>query len=167
MHLSLSEMLVSESCIRPPTEIDIPLLTEWFRNYAVDSGMTNLDNPRLNEEASTRAHQTTNYSNLRLLLENGRPVAMSGINARALGFVQVGSVFTPRALRGSGYGASAVAAQLMELRAGGMNDAILFAASEPAERCYRKIGFEPIGSYRLVMAKSPIQIGPEHLAKTT
>jgi predicted GNAT family acetyltransferase len=58
-------------------------------------------------------------------------------------------------LRNRGYARQAVALHLAEARASGVRRAVLFAASEPAERAYRALGFQPAGRMSIVLLLEP------------
>ncbi|WP_375691924.1 GNAT family N-acetyltransferase [Pseudooceanicola sp. LIPI14-2-Ac024] len=96
----------------------------------------------------------------RMILRDGVPVSMAGINAAAPGIVQVGGVFTPPELRGQGLARHAVAALLADRRARGAKRAVLFAASEAAARAYVAIGFRRIGDYTLTLFDPVVEIAP-------
>lgn len=106
-----------------------------------------------------QANASVTEQRTRILTVDGQPVAMSSINARVIDTVQIGGVFTPKALRGRGYAGRAIAAQLNAEHAAGITKAILFAASQDATRAYSKIGFTQIGSYRLFLTKEPVRLG--------
>lgn len=82
----------------------------------------------------------------------GERVAYSAFNATVSEVVQIGGVWTPRALRGRGHGRSVVAGSLQYARDRGARMAVLFTAEDnlPAQRAYAGIGFEPIGNYGIV-----------------
>ncbi|MFN3274411.1 MAG: GNAT family N-acetyltransferase [Paracoccus sp. (in: a-proteobacteria)] len=144
--------------LRPVAAAEMELLTGWRAAYRVE---TVAETPA---EARTAARAELPLwlaeDGLRLLWRGGRPVALSGLNARAGGCVQVGGVYTPPDLRGQGLARAAVALHLAELRAQGAGRAFLFAASPVAERAYRAIGFQPAGHMRMVVLPSPIGIAP-------
>lgn len=94
----------------------------------------------------------------RVLELGGAPVALTGFNAVLPDIVQVGGVYTPPALRGRGHARLAVALHLAEARNKGVSRAVLFAASPAAARAYRGIGFEPNGSFALVLFAAPVTI---------
>lgn len=87
----------------------------------------------------------------RLLWQEGRPVALCGLNARLPDVVQVGGVYVPLPLRGRGHARLVVARMLAEAQARGVLRAVLFAASDAAARAYRAIGFRPVGHMGLVL----------------
>ncbi|KIT17097.1 GNAT family N-acetyltransferase [Jannaschia aquimarina] len=87
----------------------------------------------------------------RLLIDDGRPLALTGFNAALPDIVQVGGVYVPSEMRGRRLGGRAVALHLAEAREQGVRQATLFAASETAVRCYARLGFERIGTYTLLL----------------
>jgi predicted GNAT family acetyltransferase len=91
----------------------------------------------------------------RVLLHDGRPVALTGFNAILPEIVQIGGVYTPPDLRGRGYARQAVALHLADVRAGGTTRAVLFAATPAAVRAYRAIGFQPAADVALVLFRQP------------
>jgi predicted GNAT family acetyltransferase len=102
-------------------------------------------------ETLEAAKRTITHGRQRLLLQNGAVVAQTNFNAALPDTVQVGGVYTPPALRGHGLARRAVAAHLGEAFAAGVENAILFSASENASKAYRAIGFREIGAYRIVL----------------
>lgn len=87
----------------------------------------------------------------RMLLKDGVAVSMTGFNATLPDTVQIGGVYTPPELRGQGLARRAVALHLIEARAKGVAQAILFAANEAAARAYEAIGFERNGTFSLML----------------
>ncbi len=143
--------------LRPPREADRPLLFKWSRAYAAELHMAPPD--QLDAEANTRTENALTSGNLRLLVQDGTPVAMTAINARLPDMVQIGGVYTPPELRGRGHARRAVALHLAEARAEGVTTAILFASGPAACRAYEAIGFERIGTYTLARLKAPSIVG--------
>ena len=97
-----------------------------------------------------------------VLEEAGCIVSMTGFNAALPDVVQVGGVFTPVEWRGRGHGRAVVAGSLLEARAGGVVEAILFteADNHPAQRAYESLGFERVGDYGMVLL-DPVQVKGE------
>ena len=114
---------------------------------------------RLDEEAEGRTERALSSGDVRLLEIDGAPVAMTAINARLPDMVQIGGVYTPPDLRGRGYARRAVALHMQEVRAAGVQKAILFASGAAACRAYEAIGFERIGDYALAILRDPVVIG--------
>jgi GNAT superfamily N-acetyltransferase len=164
LRLSLGNMAPAGYETRRPTEQDIPMLTDWWRDLFVDSGFLSEDHPDLEGFASAQAEQENLYPKMRLLLVDGTPSAMAMVNDRVLDTAKVDSVYTPAPLRGRGYGGAIVSAFLGELQSEGVNTGTLFAANKNATRAYSKIGFEIIGAARVIMAKSTFEVGRENFA---
>lgn len=133
-----------------------PLLHAWRTAYHCET----LGTPA--NEATTFAASDVDRmierGNHRLLILDNQPVALTGFNATLPQIVQVGGVYTPPALRGRGLARLAVALHLSEVRAKGVTRAVLFAASPAAARAYRGIGFQPSGSFALVLFAAPVTI---------
>jgi predicted GNAT family acetyltransferase len=91
----------------------------------------------------------------RVLYEGDRPVAMTGFNATLPEAVQIGAVYTPPADRSRGLARRAVAMHLQEALAGGVTDAILFAASPQACKAYEAVGFARKGDYAILVYEEP------------
>lgn len=144
--------------LRRPTQLDEDLLAGWFFDYEVDTGLSQ-PGAALQQSARNRAKAATSAPDLRLMIEDGAPVAMTGFNARAADMVQVGGVFVPRERRNQGLGRKVVCAHLQEARASGSRHAILFAANPAAARAYEAIGFRKIGDYRIALLSKPRVMG--------
>lgn len=151
--LSLDDLPKLSVTSREAGEADLDLLMSWLKAYGEETGTGN--DPQSLEE---RARSVLNSDRLRLLIEGGKPVAMTGINTRAGHTVQVGGVYVPPELRGQGRAGRVVAAHLEVLRAGGAETAILFAASPVAAGAYERIGFQRIGDYRVSMLSVPARV---------
>ena len=94
-----------------------------------------------------------------VLEEAGCLVSMTGFNATLPDVVRVAGVFTPAELRGRSHGRAVVPGSLLDARADGVVEAILFTEAEnhPAQRAYESHGFERIGDYEMVML-DPFQV---------
>lgn len=132
------------------------LAVTWRRAYLVevlgaaeDSGL---------EQAEKDIASYRRKDSHRLLLKDGRPVAMTGFNAQVDDTVQIGGVYTPPELRGRGHARLAVALHLAQARNAGVKQVVLFAASEGAAKAYEAIGFSRIGSFTLCMFQDPVEI---------
>lgn len=154
--LSLEALAEGREVLRVPQPEDRAMLEAWYLAYHLDTGLATGE--VAGTEAVRRAKAAVNSSRHVLLIENGRPVAISQSTVRAGAAVQIGGVFVPEPLRGRGLAGRVVAAQLRQLRDEGCRTAILFAASVPAARAYERIGFRHIGSYRVAMLKAPLTL---------
>ena len=140
---------------------DVPLLTAWFAAY-MEETRTAPPGP-LRVAAARRARAAVDGAPaggavVRLLIEDGAPVATAAVNATAGDAVQVGGVYMPPALRGAGRAGRAVALLLSERAVQGTRRAVLFAGSEGAARAYERIGFVRVGEYRLSLFHSPVTL---------
>lgn len=156
--LDLATLQAPDADIRRPVADDVDLLSLWFAQYMRDTGQAG-DQADSLRAAITRAVEAISQGNTRLLIEDGVPVAMTGINAEVGDMVQIGGVFTPPDRRGRGHARRVVAAHMAELRDTGSKTAILFANNVAAARAYEAIGFERIGAYRVAILKAPRVIG--------
>ena len=157
--LDLADLVVPAGgdTVRRPGAADVPLLERWRAAYHVEA----LATPPADAAVLARRDIAAMLAagTCRLLERDGVPVGMTALNAEVLGWVQVGSVFTPPELRGSGIARRVVAGHLAELRDAGVQRAVLFASDPAARRVYETIGFRRQGSYALVLFPEPRPIG--------
>ncbi|MGR3622677.1 GNAT family N-acetyltransferase [Pseudophaeobacter sp.] len=158
------EVPVGRSALRPAHSGDLDLLTDWRMASEVEI-LGGSDNPENRAYARASLQELLAADRLRLLEEEGRPVAMTNFNAALPEIVQVGGVYTPPDLRGLGHARRAVALHLDEARKSGVKEAILFAANPAAARAYEAIGFVQIGGYRIVNFDPGITLGETQLGE--
>ncbi|MDA5093315.1 GNAT family N-acetyltransferase [Aliiroseovarius sp. KMU-50] len=144
--------------IRKPKAEDADLLTRWFRAYHIEA-LGAADDETLTRVIADRVESTIATGHVRLMIEDGQPVAMTAFNAQLPDMVQIGGVYTPPEARGRGLARRVVAAHLNEVRAEGVKTAILFASGDAACRAYEAIGFERTGEYTLAILSHPVTIG--------
>ncbi|WP_368039891.1 GNAT family N-acetyltransferase [Ruegeria atlantica] len=137
----------------PLGHLDRNISEGWRQSYLIEA--MDFDAERAHEQAKTDIAAYIERDSHRALLMDGQPVAMTGFNARLPEVVQIGGVYTPPGLRGSGYARLAVALHLQEAHRNGAARAVLFAASDAAARAYIAIGFRPAGHYSLILFKNP------------
>lgn len=161
-HLALADLQpAAPGALRHARAEDRALLLTWFRQYFRDIGFAPPDPAQEEANLQTRTDAAiSGGSHCRLLEIDGQPVAMAGLNARVATMVQVGGVYVPAAARGQGLGRAVTRALLIEARAEGATDAVLFANNPAAARSYEALGFTRIGSYRIVFLGQPITPGP-------
>ncbi|MBT4739746.1 MAG: GNAT family N-acetyltransferase [Rhodospirillaceae bacterium] len=131
---------------------DVPVLVAWRRVYdRITMGFPEhaIDDAR-NEKMFRGAIEE---QRLWVLEDNDRPVAMTSFNAVLRDTVQVGGVFTPEESRGRGYARSVVAGSLLDAKAGGAAEALLFTEVDnlPAQKAYESLGFVRVGDYGMVV----------------
>jgi predicted GNAT family acetyltransferase len=139
---------------------DVELVTRWRIAFALEA-LGEEDGPQLREECRISIERSLDERRTWILEAQGEPVACSSFNTAIKEAVQVGGVWTPPALRQRGYGRAVVAASLLDAQAEGVEKAILFTGrgNIPAQKAYEALGFQPIGSYRLVLLKTPLEPG--------
>lgn len=139
---------------------DVELVTRWRIAFALEA-LGEEDGPQLREECRVSIERSLDERRTWVLEAQGEPVACSSFNTAIEEVVQVGGVWTPPALRRRGYGRAVVAASLLDAQSEGVEAAILFTGSGniPAQKAYEALGFQPIGSYRLVLLKTPLELG--------
>lgn len=154
MRLSLSDLTYPDldATLAPLSEMPATLATEWRAHYmqevlgAADDAQT-----RAKDDVARQIAADSH----RCLFVKGQPVAVTGFNACFEDVVQIGGVYTPPDLRGKGYAGVALARHLLEARENGARLAILFAASDAAQRAYERVGFQRCGTYSLYLFSSP------------
>jgi predicted GNAT family acetyltransferase len=136
---------------------DLDRLTAWAVAYNVEA-IGAEESSELWESRRTALARSLDEGDAWVLEHDGDPVAMSGFNTAIAEAVQVGGVYTPPALRRRGYARCVVAASLLDARAEGAEQAILFTGKQnvPAQRAYEALGFRPIGDYRILILRDPI-----------
>lgn len=154
----LLEMVRFKDEMRAPVQADIPVLTQWFAEYEIETGLSG-DQAKALLHGQERAQAATQSGMVKLLCENGRPLAMAAINAQVQDYVQVGGVFVPKEMRGQGLGRRVTSGLLAGARASGARVAVLFANNAPAARAYEAIGFDHVGAYRVAILDQPTTIG--------
>ena len=131
---------------------DLPTLVRWRHEYELHTmgfPAHSIDDAANRDSLARMIGERC----LWVLEEAGRPVCMTAFNAALPEMVQVGGVFTPVEWRSRGHGRAAVAGSLLDARADGVTEAILFteAGNYPAQRAYEALGFERIGDYGMVI----------------
>lgn len=144
---------VADFTIVPTVTMDRALMVAWRTQYGIEALAQQPD------EAAAQATEIIDKINAKdshvVLLHHGEPVAMAGFNTVFPEVVMVGGVFTPAHLRGRGYAWRAVAMQLAQARAGGVQRAVLSAANVAAAKAYATIGFRQVGEFMIVFYDKP------------
>ena len=135
---------------------DLELVTEWQVAYGQET-LGEADSPEARRQARAGMKRLMLERRTWVLEAQGEPVATTSFNTAIQEAVQVGGVWTPPELRSRGYGRAAVAASLLDARAGGVEAAILFTGKDnvPARRAYEALGFRPLTAYRIVLLRLP------------
>ena len=119
---------------------DADLFAEWFLAFCAEAVP---DDPIPGREMMDRKVASGDYM---LWQVAGQPVSMAGIVRRTRSVAAIAGVYTPPDLRGRGYAGSATAAVVEKVYAEGRKTACLYTdlANPWSNRCYAKIGFEPV-----------------------
>ena len=138
---------------------DIELITEWEVCYRLEA-LGEKDSPRLRIECREDMERSIREERTWILENNGLPVARTSFNTVIKEAVQVGGVWTLPEWRNRGYARAVVAHSLLDARKKGASTAILFTPEDnySAQRAYEALGFERIGSYRILFLKSPMEL---------
>ena len=131
---------------------DFTLLRRWRVDFCIET-LHHPDTPALRESCGRDVWMSHEQGRLWVLATEDGPVATSTFNASLPDAVQIGGVWTPRVFRGLGYARCVVAGSLVVARAEGVKRAVLFTdeGNAAAQSAYTAIGFEPSGSFGLVL----------------
>jgi predicted GNAT family acetyltransferase len=140
---------LSRLSFRRPRDSDLPLLFAWREQYLLETKLA-APGPRLREDAKSGIELLHSQDAHWILRDGETPVSYTAFNARLPDIVQVGGVWTPPGLRGRGYARCAVAASLLQARAAGVRQAILFTNSASGARAYEALGFVRAGQFGLL-----------------
>jgi GNAT superfamily N-acetyltransferase len=135
-------------CRRPRSD-ELEFLIDWRVDFAREA-LQFPDSPTLHSECEHELRLVYERGS-NWVLDDGGLVSYSAFNARLPDIVQIGGVWTPRELRGRGYGRAVVAGSLLEVRETGVRRAVLFAERQDAKRAYQGIGFRVVGDYGLIL----------------
>lgn len=163
--LDLNDMVVPDALLsgrlkgRRIESRDLELITDWRVAFSLESLGAD-DTPQLREQSRAAIERYFGDRLTWILEDRGEPVATSSFNAALDEAVQIGGVWTPPELRRRGYGRAAVAASLLDVRSEGVRRAVLFTGqgNVAAQKAYAALGFRHIGTYRIVLLRSPLRL---------
>lgn len=141
--------------LKPFEHVPMELLIDWGASY--NEELVGISRKEAEDLTRLNTGIYLERDSHRILYQHGKPVSRTGFNAEVGGTVQIGGVYTPKALRGRGHARQAVALHLAEARARGIQTAVLFAATESAATAYKAIGFKRNGAYSLIVFKKDDQ----------
>jgi ribosomal protein S18 acetylase RimI-like enzyme len=148
---------------RRATPADLPLLAAWRADYAIEA-LAAEETPELHRQSEESIARQLVAGHCWVTMLNEEVVAMSAFNARIEEAVQIGGVYTPPAYRRQGYARAAVAQSLLDARAAGVVQAILFTDVDnvAADKAYRGIGFRTVGDFAIILlGKRPANTAKE------
>ncbi len=157
--LSLSDLTVPEGPgeLLPLSQVDRAEMVNWRRLYSEEA--LGMPPEKAAEKAEMDISGYIEADSHRVLMGLDGPLSMTGFNAQMPQIVQIGGVYTPKALRGRGHARRAVALHLEEARLSGVELATLFASGTAAVRAYEAIGFRRFGEWTIFMTAEPERIG--------
>jgi predicted GNAT family acetyltransferase len=138
----LEEVPVPPGLMRAAAPGDRPLLIEWMRAFAVETGVQG-GADELEKGIDGRLGEPLG---LMVWEDDGAVVSIAGSVASSPGCGRVGPVYTPPELRGRGY-ATALVRELTAARlAAGARTMVLYTdvANPTSNAIYRRIGYEPL-----------------------
>lgn len=150
--LNLAELIMPQMQggeLVPLSAVPRELVVHWRASYHFE--VMGTSKPKAAAMAETDITSYIAKDSHRALLVDDQPVAMTGFNAALPSVVQVGGVYTPPDLRGRGYARLALALHLQDVRAKGVTQSVLFAASTAAVRAYMSLGYQRAGEFSLVL----------------
>jgi predicted GNAT family acetyltransferase len=145
----------AEAALTPPTDVlgepyeateaDVELLIDW--RAAVVTDITGRPPQRGRAGASGMVKASLAIGSGQILWQvAGRPVAMAVVGVPREGMSRIGPVYTPRELRGHGYGSAVTAAAARWALDRGADHVVLFTdlANPVSNSIYQRIGFRPV-----------------------
>jgi len=125
---------------RRTTAEDASILADWIASFVREATPHNVAPSR--ERLETVAGEGRHL----FWIVDDEPVSMAAIVRRTRNAAAIAFVYTPPPLRGKGYGGSVTAAVVEQAFAEGKTMACLYTDLRNAfsNRCYAKIGFEPV-----------------------
>jgi predicted GNAT family acetyltransferase len=150
---ALREPPPGDAVARRAEPADLAWLADWRHDYIVEAIRAPAGDATRTEVRNGVTGSIARRTLWVLVDRAGTPLAMTDFNATLPDVVQIGGVYTPPALRRRGHAQAVVAASLVDARTSGVQRAILFTdgANPASTRAYRKLGFEVIGDYALVL----------------
>jgi predicted GNAT family acetyltransferase len=125
---------------------DRDLVERWLGEFITEAlGESHDDLGELAERWVTAASRTPGRA-MRLWIDDGAPVSMSGFGAQTPNGQRVGPVYTPPELRGHGYASNLVAQGSQAALDAGRRFLFLFTdlANPTSNKIYQAIGYEPV-----------------------
>lgn len=136
-------------------ERDVPLLLDYTLGFIRDAA---LDDPLPTLEEMERSAQRRRHWFWEV---DGAPVAMAGIARRSRNTASIAPVYTVPEKRGRGFGGAVTAAVVDAIFAEGRRTACLYTdlGNPASNRCYAKLGFEPVCDSRVFHRVTPDELG--------
>jgi uncharacterized protein len=128
--------------VRRAGPADLELLAEWLAGFYADAGVEG------DAAAARAAAERWLGSPVRAmyLWEDGCPVSMAGTTGPTPNGMRIGAVYTPRELRGRGYGSAVTAAASQAVLDSGRSFTFLYTdlANPTSNHIYQQIGYQAV-----------------------
>ncbi len=136
---------------RPVTTATVDLFTDWALAFEAEADLHRPPSARQDLAALALNGDSLFWT------VDGVPVSLASVSRRTRRTASISRVYTPPIARGRGYAGAVTAAQAARVMAQGKPIAVLFAdlANPAANRCYQRIGFEPVCRFAFFPAESP------------
>ncbi|MBO1337680.1 GNAT family N-acetyltransferase [Streptomyces sp. VRA16 Mangrove soil] len=131
---------------------DRDLLARWFKEFS-DEAAGGIEDRLTREQALAWADSRISYGGATLwLAPDGTPVALAGVTRLVGGSVRVAPVYTPKELRGRGYGGAATAEVSRAALAAGADAVVLFTdlANPTSNALYQRLGYRPVRDFTVL-----------------
>ena len=138
---SVSLPNVAPGQLRTATDNDLEVMQQWTYSFVRECG--------LNHDLATIRKLVKNSVNMgnRYIWEvNGNPATMASVGGPTPSGIRISSVYTPRELRGQGYGSSAVFSLTNKMLSQGKRFCFLYTdlANATSNSIYQRIGYSPV-----------------------
>lgn len=150
LSLDLLRLSPEPGLVRPPRPEELDQVAAWRVAFDLEALKT-APTPGALKGARQMAEDFAARGDLFVLELGGRLHAMGLFNARLPDAVQLGGIYTPPEARNAGAARRLVAGALLQERARGVSQALLFTDNPAARRAYAAVGFEERGHYGLVL----------------
>lgn len=131
---------------------DRDLAARWFKGFS-DEAARSIEDEITEKQAYDWVDSRLTYGGITLWeLPDGTPVALAGVTRLVGGSVRVAPVYTPKELRGRGYGGAATAAVSRAALDAGADEVVLFTdlANGTSNALYQRLGYRPVHDFAVL-----------------
>jgi GNAT superfamily N-acetyltransferase len=141
-----NSIALAEGILEPSRPPHLPLLVDWGLKFYEEEKIQ----PKKSPEEIKLYMQTLLYQgDLFSWICKGRPVSMAGIIRKTRNTAIIGYVYTPRQLRGKGFGKSCVHQLSHSILKQGFRQSglLVYESNLPARKMYQQIGYQTISEF--------------------
>ncbi|MFI7344184.1 GNAT family N-acetyltransferase [Streptomyces sp. NPDC050085] len=131
---------------------DRELVARWFKEFS-DEAAGGIEDGVTDEQALAWADSRIAYGGVTLWeAPDGTPVALAGVTRLVGGSLRVAPVYTPKELRGRGYGGAATFEVSRAALAAGADAVVLFTdlANATSNALYQRLGYRPVRDFSVL-----------------